>query len=184
MLNLVCLCLLVFHFKPWIFSLLIKSHRYPFTLGTFYHPLNSDTALSFLKEQISSLSPRLILVGDFNVDFLKSFSLVLSNNLHDLTNHLGLKQIICEPTHFSHISSPSFIHYVFVPSDLSCPSYVLPPISLSDHLSFLFSIPLAQGIKYSLQGSIDVVKRGSTIRPTSILPFLSSQGQSFVFIVN
>ena len=70
------------------------------------------------------------------------------------------------------------------PSDLSCPSYVLPPISLSDHLSILFSVPLAQGIKHSLKGSIDVVKCGSTIRPTSILPFLSSQGQSFVFIVN
>ena len=79
--------------------------------------------------------------------------LVYVFNLLDLTNCLGLKQIICEPTHFSHVGSPSLIDLVFVPSDFSCPSYVLPPISSSDHLSILFSVPLAHSVKHSPSAS-------------------------------
>ena len=124
------------------------SNHYSFTLGTFYRPPNSDSALRLLNDHISIMSPNLLhnlfLVGDFNVDFLQSSS--LCNNLLDLTNCLGLKQIICEP---SHVGSPSLIDLVFVPSDFSCPSYVLPPISSSDHLSILFSVPLAHSVKHS-----------------------------------
>ena len=82
------------------------------------------------------------------------------------SNKLFVSQLIF---HLS-VSSPSLIHYVFVPSDLSCPFYVLPPIFSSDHLSVLSSVPLAQGMKHSLKGSVNFVKYGSTIRPTSILP--------------
>ena len=115
-------------------------------MGTFYRPPNSDTAFGLFKDHISFLSPtilrNLILVSDFNIDLLKSSS--LSKFLIDFTNCLGLNQIICEPTHFSHTGSPSLIDLVFVPSDLSCPSRVLPPISSSDHLSILFSLPLVR----------------------------------------
>ena len=131
------------------------SNHYSFTLGTFYRPPNSDSALRLLNDHISIMSPNLLhnlfLVGDFNVDFLQSSS--LCNNLLDLTNCLGLKQIICEPTHFSHVGSPSLIDLVFVPSDFSCPSYVHPPISSSDHLSILFSVPLAHSVKHSPSAS-------------------------------
>ena len=82
------------------------------------------------------------------------------------SNKLFVSQLIF---HLS-VSSPSLIHYVFVPSDLSCPSYVLSPISSSDHLSIPIFVPLAQGIKHSLKGSKGFVKYGSTIRLTSILP--------------
>ena len=125
--------------------LLFTSHHYSFTLGTFYKPPNSDTAFGLFKDHISFLSPtilhNLILVGDFNIDLLKSS---LSKSLIDFTNCLGLNQIICEPTHFSHSGSPSLIDLVFVSSDLSCPSRVLPPISSSDHLFILLSLPLVR----------------------------------------
>ena len=126
--------------------LLITSLHHSFTLGTFYKPPNSDSAFGLFKDHISFLSPtilhNLILVGDFNIDLLKSSS--LSKSLIDFTKCLGLNQIICEPTHFSHTGSPSLIDLVFVSSDLSCPSRVLPPISSFDHLSILFSLPLVR----------------------------------------
>ena len=131
-------------------------------MGTFYYPLNCDSATYSLLH----IYPDDLILALFVILML----VLLSSSLLDLTNCLGFKQIICEPNHFSHISSPSLIHYVFVLSDISCPSYVLPPISSSDHLAILFSVPLAQGVKHSLKGSIDFVKYGSTIRPTLILP--------------
>ena len=112
-------------------SLLITSHHYFFTLGTFYSPHNFDTAFGLFKNHITFLSPtilpNLILVGDFNIGLLKSSS--LSKSLIEFTNFLGLNQIICKPTHFSHTGSPSLIDVVFVSSDLSCHSFVLPPIT-------------------------------------------------------
>ena len=69
--------------------------------------------------------------------------------LLDFTNSTGLSQVVKEPTHYSYLGTPSTIDLIFVPSNLSCPSFVLPPLSSSDHNLLLFIVPLRQHYKPS-----------------------------------
>ena len=82
------------------------------------------------------------LTGDFNINFMSPSPLL--TKLLDFTNSIGLSQDVKVPTHYSYSSIPSTIDLIFVPSNLSCPSFVFPPLSSSDHNSLLFIVPLRQ----------------------------------------
>ena len=71
----------------------------------------------------------------------------LLTTLLDFTNSIGLSQIVKEPTHYSHSGIPSIIDRIFVPSNLSCLSFVFPPLSSSVHNSLLFIDPLRHHFK-------------------------------------
>ena len=66
------------------------------------------------------LIPNLVLLGDFNVNYLNSVH-PLRSNLLSLSSSLCLTQVVSEPTHFSH-NSYSLIDFVFLsdPSHLIC----------------------------------------------------------------
>ena len=68
----------------------------------------------------------------------------LLTKLLDFTNSIGLSQVVKEPTHYSYSRTPSIVDLIFVPSNLSCPSFVFPPLSSSDHNSLLFIVPPRQ----------------------------------------
>ena len=118
----------------------------PVSLATFYRPPSCPNDLSSLHTVLSSLAHsytrNLILVGDFNVNYLSSSSLL--NQLHAISDLFSLDQIVTQPTHFSPSGTPSLIDLVFVPSSLPSHSCnVLPPISNSDHNSILCSLSLS-----------------------------------------
>ena len=71
----------------------------------------------------------------------------LLTKLLDFTNSIGLSQVVKEPTHYSHLGTPSIIDIIFIPSNLSCLSFVFPPLSSSDHNLLLFIVPLRQHYK-------------------------------------
>ena len=115
--------------------------------------MNGD--LNLLVDFLSSFNPsllsKLILLGDFNIDFHKTSPLL--TRLLDLTNSLNLNQLVQEPTHFSYSGSPSLIDLVFIPSDLPSSISILPPVSSSNHLSLQFTIPTSCKTKHSSTGS-------------------------------
>ena len=98
-----------------------------------------------------SVLSKLILLGDFNIDFHKTSPLL--TRLLDLTNSLNLNQLVQEPIHFSYSGSPSLIDLVFIPSDLPSSIFILTPVSSSDHLSLQFTIPTSYKTKHSPTGS-------------------------------
>ena len=92
-----------------------------------------------------SLFSHFILLGDFNVDFL-SPNRPLFAKLLSITSCFLLEQVVTEPTHFSHLGSPSIIDLAFVshPSNLvSCKT--ISPLSTSDHMgiSLIYKLPTA-----------------------------------------
>ena len=131
----------------------ITCHHFNFILGTFYRPLNLNGDLNLLVDFLSSFDPsllsKLILLGDFNIDFYKTSPLL--TRLLDLTN--SLNQLVQEPTYFSYSGSPSLIDLVFIPSDLPSSILILPPVSSSDHLSLQFTIPTSCKTNHSSTGS-------------------------------
>ena len=123
----------------------ITFRHVPFSLVTFYRPPSCPDDLCSLHSVLTSLahsySHNLILLGDFNVNYLSPSPLL--NQLHVISDLFSLDQIVAQPTHFSPSGTPSPIDLVFVPSSFSSYSCnVLPPISNSDHYSILFSLPL------------------------------------------
>ena len=95
---------------------------------------------SVLTSLAHSYSHNLILLGDFNVNYLSPSPLL--NQLHVISDLYSLDQIVAQPTHFSPSGTPSLIDLVFVPSSFSSYSCnVLLPISNSDHYSILLSLP-------------------------------------------
>ena len=89
-----------------------------------------------------SLFSHFILVGDFNVDFL-SPNRHLYHKLLSITSCFLLQQVVTEPTHFSHLGTPSIIDLFFVsnPTHLISCSTVF-PLSTSDHLGILLTYKL------------------------------------------
>ena len=55
---------------------------------------------------------------------------------------LSLKQIVSNPTHFSHSGTPSIIDLVFVSLSSSAVAHITPPIGSSDHQSIISTIYL------------------------------------------
>ena len=70
-----------------------------------------------------SLLRNLILLGDF---------------MNAIYEYYSLKQIVSQPTHFSHLCTPSTIDLVFIPSDCPLTCVVLPPLFTSDHNTSCF----------------------------------------------
>ena len=106
----------------------------PVSLATFYRPPSCPDDLNSLHNVLSSLAHslthNLILVGDFNVNYLSSSPLL--NLLNVISDFFSLDQIVTQPTHFSPSGTPSLIDLVFVPSFTSHSCTVLPPVSNSD----------------------------------------------------
>ena len=127
----------------------ISISNYSHTLGSFYWPPNDNGSLDILTNFLTSLShdcmKNFFLTGDFNINFMSPSPLL--TKLLNFTNSIGLSQVVKEPTHYSHLGTPSIIDLIFVPSNLSCLSFVFPPFSSSDHNSLLFIVPLRQHCK-------------------------------------
>ena len=109
----------------------LKLKRSTLTCGLFYRPPSSDpTALSCLESSLEelprSLSESLLLIGDFNVDLLKSSDPILTS----ITNKLNLTQVVSSPTRTSP-SSTTLIDHTYTSSGLKHASYfILPPSAL------------------------------------------------------
>ena len=126
------------------------------TFCLFYRPPSTsgfifDTLLNTICMHVNTnLLSNLVLLGDFNVNYLSSVH-PLYSNLLSLSSSLCLTQVVSEPTHFS-LNSYSLIDLVF----LSDPSHLIgcetiPALANSDHLGISFSI--AAGIPGTLPKS-------------------------------
>ena len=115
-------------------------------IGTFYCPPSSHESLSILSSLLSNLRPsilsNLILVDDFNIDFAPSSSSPRFFQLQALADSYSLRQVISDPTHFSHSGTPSTIDLAFIPSTFQSNHVILPPVSTSDHNSILLFVSL------------------------------------------
>ena len=123
----------------------IKFHNRSLYIGTYRppsSPLDISSLSSTLSNLRSSILANLILVGDFNVHYTTTSSSNLLYELTSIADTCSLRQIITEPTHYSHTGSPSIIDLVFVPSTFSSTFQILPPVSSSDHNSILFAVSL------------------------------------------
>ena len=127
----------------------ISISNFSLTLGSFYWPPNDNGSLDILINFLTSLShdrmKNFFLTGYFNINFMSPSPLL--TKLLDIINSIGLSQVVKEPTHYSHLGTPSIIDLIFVPSNLSCLSFVSPPLSSSDHNLLLFIVPLRQCYK-------------------------------------
>ena len=92
----------------------IPHRKHRLLIGTFYRPPSSTMAISSLSSLLSNLSSsilsNLILVGDFNVNYVSSSSSPLFLELKSLADSYSLSQVISDPTHFSHAGTPSIIN--------------------------------------------------------------------------
>ena len=114
-------------------------------LALFYRPPSSPFSifdeLQVLIENLGvDVMQQFILLGDFNVDMLKTSHPLLSR-LQIITEYFSLTQVVSSPTHYSHNGSPSLIDLVFI----SCPERLLscetvPPLGSSDHLGVQLAI--------------------------------------------
>ena len=117
----------------------------PIIIALFYRPPSStysilDNLLTVLCTHVrASFSHNLILLGDFNINFLNN-SHPLFTKLLIVTSSLSLSQIVSELTHLSPTLN-SLIDLVFLSSPENLSSCVtLPPLANSDHLGVSFSI--------------------------------------------
>ena len=98
-----------------------------------------------MESALETLSPTklksLILLGDFNVDFL-SPSDPLQEQIQSISDKLSLKQVITAPTRVTPTTS-TIIDHVYLSENLSLSSCnILPPLSGSDHNSVAVSLQL------------------------------------------
>ena len=123
-------------------SITHRKHR--LFIGTFYRPPSSTMAISSLLSLLSNLSSsilsNLILVGDFNVNYVSSSSSPFFLELKSFADSYSLSQVISDPTHFSHAGTPSIIDLAFIPSTFTSNYLILPPLSSSDHNAILLSV--------------------------------------------
>ena len=123
-------------------SITHRKHR--LFIGTFYRPPSSTMAISSLLSLLSNFSSsilsNLILVGDFNVNYVSSSSSPFFLELKSFADSYSLSQVISDPTHFSHAGTPSIIDLAFIPSTFTSNYLILPPLSSSDHNAILLSV--------------------------------------------
>ena len=123
-------------------SITHRKHR--LFIETFYCPPSSTMAISSLLSLLSNLSSsilsNLILVGDFNVNYVSSSSSPFFLELKSFADSYSLSQFISDPTHFSHAGTPSIIDLAFIPSTFTSNYLILPPLSCSDHNAILLSV--------------------------------------------
>ena len=135
-------CSVVFKGNP-DFELIIISvntsvHSSPdFCIALFYRPPSSDNSIfdilfSTLCNIYLSLPPKILLIGDFNVDFLCSSSLYYK--LLSVVSSFNLTQIVTEPTRISKTTS-TLIDLIFVSSLVEVKlCSTIPPLANADHL--------------------------------------------------
>ena len=122
----------------------ITHRKHHLFIGTFYRPPSSTMAISSLLSLLSNLSSsilsNLILVGDFNVNYVSSSSSPFFLELKSFADSYSLSQVISDPIHFSHAGTPSIIDLAFIPSTFTSNYLILPPLSSSDHNAILLCI--------------------------------------------
>jgi len=107
-------------------------------LGTSYRPPSDkvdifDTLFNVLCSLNSSLFSNLILLGDFNVNYLDSTS-SLYTLLHSIISSFDLTQIVQEPTRVVDNGSATLIDPALLSNPSCCKECsVIPPLSNSDH---------------------------------------------------
>ena len=120
-----------------------SSHK--FCIALFYRPPSSDVQIfSQLFSFLESLSPTqfstFLLLGDFNIDFLKPHH-PLFHKLSDILYSFSLEQVVPSYTHVSPNGSTSLIDLAFLSTPTllrSCS--VIPPLANSDHFGLLLDI--------------------------------------------
>ena len=85
----------------------VSSNRNKLLIGTFYRPPNSPSSTLESIENSIGLAyetniDNILIVGDFNLDTLKSVS---SRKIQSLCQHFNLHNLINEPTHFTESSA-------------------------------------------------------------------------------
>ena len=120
-----------------------SSHK--FCIALFYRPPSSDVQIfSQLFSFLESLSPTqfstFLLLGDFNIDFLKPHHPHF-HKLSDILYSFSLEQVVPSYTHVSPNGSTSLIDLAFlsIPTLLRSCS-VIPPLANSDHFGLLLDI--------------------------------------------
>ena len=134
-----------------LISITISYQNLTFHTACFYRPPSSSTDLLSLSNLLLSAGPsltsRLILVGDFNVNTLAPTT-PLSSQLSSISTLFSLKQFITLPTHFSHSGSPSIVDLVFAPPSLKPHVSILHPVGSSDHKSIIATISLPPSLSH------------------------------------
>ena len=133
---------------PSIEFLLISLNLKPGNLlcGLFYRPPSSPLVVVTLESALESLPPAklnsLILLGDFNIDFL-SPSDSLHYQIQSISDKLSLRQVITAPTRVTPTTS-TVIDHVYLSENLGLSSCnILPPLTGSDHNSVVVSLQLS-----------------------------------------
>ena len=106
-------------------------------LGVFYRPPSSTSALiDLLTDTVALVNPagysRFLLLGDFNINMLKSSS--NSTRLTNLMSGFNLALAVSEPTHVSPDGSTSLIDLVLTSDQELTKCVVIPPLENSDCL--------------------------------------------------
>ena len=99
-----------------------------------------SSLLSLLSNLSSSILSKLILVGDFNVNYVSSSSSPFFLELKSFADSYSLSQVISDSTHLSHAGTPSIIDLAFIPSTFTSNYLILPRLSSSDHNAILLSV--------------------------------------------
>ena len=116
-----------------------------FCIALFYRPPSSDVQIfSHLFSFLESLSPSqfstFLLLGDFNINFLKPHH-PLFHKLSDILYSFALEQLVPSYTHVSPNGSTSLIDLALLSTPTllrSCS--VIPPLANSDHFGLLLDI--------------------------------------------
>ena len=135
-------CSVLYKGSPEFELLVISVHcsvdpRPDFCIALFYRSPNSshalfDTLFSTLCNIYTSMPSKVLLIGDFNVDFLYPHS-CLCSKLLSVVSSFNLTQIVSEPTRVTE-SSSTLIDLIFVSSSVIV-NYcsTLPPLANADH---------------------------------------------------
>ena len=117
-------------------------------IGVHYRPPNSPSdSIERLESVLDELNPidlsKIVLVGDFNINFNPSAVSPLKAKFLQLLYKFNLTQVVDEPTHLSPNGNNSLIDLVLLPNPSMCMSVeMLPPISTSDHLTLKLTLTL------------------------------------------
>ena len=118
------------------------------TVGVYYRPPDSPAqSIDQLENVLDELTPaelsKLLLVGDFNINFMPSATSSLKTKLLQLMYKFNLTQVVDEPTRFSPTGVTSIIDLALLSNASLCVAMeILPPISTSDHFVIRLSLAL------------------------------------------
>ena len=121
-----------------------------------------DTLFNVLCSLNSSLFSNLILLGDFNVNYLDSTS-SLYTLLHSIISSFDLTQVVQEPTSVVDNGSATLIDPAFLSNPSCCEECsVIPPLSNSEHNGISLTL------KWGAVKSLSLTKSGNIHKPPTL----------------